>query len=121
MLITVMDKFGRYPCRLALILLAFSMMIFYITIVFSYHPSSLVSNFPIQSSCASHCLSYIQPNAAISSIDDIKKDDLEPTPPHYLWLLEPVSILLLYSAVVIVVFWLLSEQKRILLTTQLRI
>lgn len=111
----------RYPRKLALVLLAVITLIFGIAGMFSRHEPTDTSSLTSQFSCASHCLSHTQPVANAGPVDDLKKDDHEPSPPDYSWLQTPASILLLYVVTAILAFWLLEERKRILLTIQLRI
>lgn len=111
----------RYPRKLALVLLAVTTVIFGIVGMFPRHEPTNASSLVGQFSCASHCLSHAQPVTNTGPVDDLKKDDHEPSPPDYSWLQTPESILLLYVVTAILAFWLLEERKRILLTIQLRI
>jgi hypothetical protein len=74
----------------------------------------------VLTTCNAACHSHGQHMAVNSQISEEDEEDEEPTPPAAGWLHAPVNLSLLYIMPIFALLWFVHNQKRILLTTQLR-
>lgn len=75
----------------------------------------------VKANCAASCDSHGQQVTATNQATKEDEDDLEPTPPAISWPQLPVSLLLLYVMPIFAVLWFISNKRKLLLSTQLRI